>query len=146
MPAFSTLLSFSSAGAQSPITLQAATDTALKNNLSVKNERLKADYQQQLIRSAKILPPANITGEVGQMNSYYIDTKAGISQSISFPKVYASQRSLLTEEWKSSVLNAGMKEAILRKEVGQVYYSLLYIQEKKKLLLIIDHYVSTCLE
>ena len=77
-------------------------------------------------------------GDFGQINSFYVDTKFGIAQTMSFPKVYASQKSLLTEEWKSSVLNAGVKEAGLKKQVAQVYYSLLYLQEKKKLLQKID--------
>jgi heavy metal efflux system protein len=124
--------------AQTPITLQAANDTALKNNLSVKNEKLRAEYHQKLIKTAKILPPANVFGEFGQINSFYADTKFGIAQTMSFPKVYANQKSLLTEEWKSSVLNAGVKEAGLKKQVAQVYCSLLYLQEKKKLLQKID--------
>lgn len=120
--------------AQTPITLQAATDTALKNNLSVKNERLRAAYQKQLIKTAKIIPPANIIGDFGQINSFYVDTKLSIAQTLSFPKVYASQKALLNEEWKSSLLNIGVKEAVLKKQVAQVYFSLLYLQEKKKLL------------
>jgi cobalt-zinc-cadmium resistance protein CzcA len=150
---FVMLLSFQNTNAQSHITLKAATDTALKNNLSVKNEKLRAEYQQKLIKAAKIIPPTNVFGEFGQINSFYVDTKFGLAQTTSFPKVYASQKSLLTEEWKSSVLNVGMKEAILKKQVAQVYYSLLYLQEKKTLLqkndslfaefLRMQHYVST---
>lgn len=120
--------------AQQPITLSAAIDTALKNNLTVKNERLKADYRQQLIKSAKLLPPANVIAEAGQFNSYYIDARFGASQTISFPKVYSSQRALLTEEWKAGVLNVGVQERVLKKQVMQAYYTLLYLQEKKKLL------------
>ncbi|MDP3666665.1 MAG: efflux RND transporter permease subunit, partial [Sediminibacterium sp.] len=121
-----------------PITLQAATDTVLKNNLSIKNEKLRAGYRQQLIKTAKMLPPANVTGDFGQINSFYADTRFGIAQTTSFPKVYANQRIFLMEEWKSSVLNVGVNEAILKKQVAQVYYSLLYMQEKKKLLQKVD--------
>jgi len=120
--------------AQFPITLKVATDTALKNNLSVKNEKLRAEYQQALIKTSKILPPTNVFGEFGQINSFYIDSKAGLSQTIAFPKVYATQKSLLSEEYKRSVLNVGMKEALLRKQVAEVYHNLLYLQEKKLLL------------
>ena len=132
------LFSFQNMNAQTAISLSAATDTALKNNLSVKNENLRAAYQQQLIKTSKILPPTNVFGEFGQINSFYVDTKFGIAQTMSFPKVYGSQKSLLTEEWKSSLLNAGVKKAILKKQVAQIYYSLLYLQEKKKLLQKID--------
>ncbi len=120
--------------AQSAISLKAATDTALKNNLSVKNERLRAEYRQQLIKTGKSIPATNVFGEFGQINSFYVDTKLGVSQTISFPKVYASQKSLLTEEWKSSVLNVNVKELILKKQVAQVFYNLLYLLEKKNLL------------
>ena len=123
---------------ETPITLQAAIDTAVKNNLSVKNEKLRAEYQQNLIKAAKILPSANAFGEFGQINSFYVDTKFGIAQTMSFPKVYASQKSLLTEEWKSSVFFAEATEAGLKKQVAQVYYSLLYLQQKKNLLQKID--------
>lgn len=124
--------------AQPIITLKAATDTALKNNLSLKNERLKAEYQQKIIKTSKILPSANVLGEFGQINSYYVDAKLGITQTMSFPKVYASQKTLLTEEWKISVLNTGVKEALLKKQVAQVYNNLLHLQGKKRLLLKID--------
>ena len=128
------LFSVENTNAQTPITLYAVTDTAIKNNLSVKNERLRSQYQQKLIKTSNIIPPTNVFGEFGQMNSFYLDTKVGISQTISFPKVYASQKTLLSAAWKSSVLNVGMKEAILKKQVAQVYNNLLYVKEKKKLL------------
>ena len=125
---------FQNTNAQSKISLQSATDTALKNNLSVKNEKLKADYQKKLIATAKIIAPTNVSAEFGQINSFYIDTRLGINQTISFPKVYATQKSFLTQEWQSSVLNIGVKEAQLKKQVAQVYYNLLYLQQKKILL------------
>ena len=132
--------------AQTPISLKAAIDTALKNNLLVKNERLRTDYRQQLLKTGKSLPATNVYGELGQMNSFYVDTKLGISQTISFPKVYASQKSLLTEEWKSSVLNINVKEALLKKQVAQFFYSLLYLKKKEKLLQKNDSLFSEFLE
>jgi len=128
------LFSFENATAQLSIGLKAATDTALKNNLRLKNERLRTDYRQQLIKTAKVIPPTDVAGEFGQFNSSYIDTKLSISQAVNFPRVYSSQKALLTEEWKSSVLNVGVKEAALKKQVAEVYYGLLYLFAKQKLL------------
>mgnify|MGYP006888960536 CR=1 FL=1 len=54
-------------------------------------------------------------------------------QTVSFPKVYATQKNVLSEEWKSSVLNARVKEVELIKMVSDVFYDLLYLQEKKKI-------------
>ncbi|WP_454801603.1 CusA/CzcA family heavy metal efflux RND transporter [Mucilaginibacter phyllosphaerae] len=130
------LLTFISqvANAQTPITLKAAIDTALKNNLQVKHEQLKAKYQQMLIGTSANLSQATIFAETGQINSSYNDTKFGISQSFSFPTVYSRQKDLLKADWKNSVLSVAVNEAILKKQVSQVYYTLVYMEQKKHLL------------
>jgi len=120
--------------AQIPITLQASIDTALKNNLQVKNEKLKAEYQQMLIKTSLPVPQANLTAEIGQINSAYTDSRFTVSQSFNFPTVYARQKDLLQEEWKNSLLNISVKEAQLKKQVSQVFYAILYIKQKKELL------------
>lgn len=132
------LLSVTGLQAQQHISLGAAIDTALKNNLTVKNEKLKAAWQQQLIQTATSIPKANLSTEAGQINSGYTDTKFGITQSFSFPTVYTKQKNLLTEEWKSSLLNIAVREAELKRSVTQVFYSILLLQEKRKLLVRAD--------
>jgi cobalt-zinc-cadmium resistance protein CzcA len=123
---------------QTPITLKAAVDTALKNNLLVKNEQLKAQYQQLLINTAAALPKTMVVADAGQINSIYTDTKFGITQTFSLPKVYAKQKELLQQEWKSSLLNVSVKEALLKKQVAQVFYIILYVTQKKQLLQNLD--------
>ena len=59
--------------AQQPITLKSAIDSAIHNNLLVKNEQLKAKYQQMLIHNKAVLPKMGITEEEGQINSIYND-------------------------------------------------------------------------
>ncbi|CAN5436227.1 CusA/CzcA family heavy metal efflux RND transporter [soil metagenome] len=120
--------------AQTSITLQAATDTALKNNLQVKSEQLKARYQEMLIKTATNIPQANFIAEAGQINSIYTDTKFGIAQSFNFPKVYVNQKALLQQEWKNSLLHVSAKEALLKKQVAQVFYNIIYLAQKKMLL------------
>lgn len=132
-------LSFgSSSFAQTPIKLDAAIEMALKNNLQLKNEQLKAQYQQLLIKSAATIPQANLYGEAGQINSNYNDTRFGIAQSFSFPTVYARQKNLLQEEWKSSVLSTSVKEYLLKKQITEQFYDIIYIHQKKKLLQFAD--------
>ncbi|MCZ2459737.1 MAG: CusA/CzcA family heavy metal efflux RND transporter [Chitinophagales bacterium] len=134
------------AKSQVSITLQQAIDTALKNNLTVKNERLRAEYQQKLIRSGATIPATNVSGELGQINSYFLDKKISLVQTISFPKVYSANKNLLTEEWRSSFLNVGVKEAELKKQVALVYYNLSYLMQKKELLLKNDSLYAGFLE
>lgn len=121
--------------AQQPITLKAALDTALKNNRQIKNERLKSIYHEKLIATAKNIPATNVSTELGQFNSFFIDSKIGIAQTLSLPKVYNGQKSLLTEEFKSSVLEVGLKEQQLKQQLTQIFYELLFLNEKKKVLL-----------
>ncbi|MFL5752656.1 MAG: CusA/CzcA family heavy metal efflux RND transporter [Bacteroidia bacterium] len=120
--------------AQTPITLQAAIDTAMKNNLSLRNEKLTAEYYKKLQGSGADIPQTTVMGEYGQINSFYKDNRFGISQSIKFPAVYARQRSVLNGEWKSSILNVSLRQNELKKKVSQVFYELLYLKQKQKLL------------
>ena len=117
------------------INLKTAIDTALKNNLQLKTEKQRSEYQQKLIKTATNIPLTNMFGEYGQMNSIYADNRFGVSQSFNFPTVYVKQKNLLTEEWKTAVLGVSMKEAELKKVVTQTFYMLLYLREKEKLLL-----------
>jgi cobalt-zinc-cadmium resistance protein CzcA len=130
------------ANGQDQISLQSAIDTALKNNLSVKNERLRAEYQQKLISSSANLPQANLSTEFGQFNSIYNDNRFGLSQSFSFPTVYSNQKKVLNEEWKASVLSISLKEAEIRQRVSQIYYTIIILREKEKLLLQADSIYS----
>lgn len=126
--------SFGSLQAQSSIQLEDAVAMAMKNNTSVKNERLKADYQKQLIKTSTNLPALSITGDYGQINSIYNDNRLGVAQSFEFPTVYARQKKLYTEEWKSAVLQINIRESELKKEVSQRFYALICLSEKEKLL------------
>jgi cobalt-zinc-cadmium resistance protein CzcA len=133
---------FSNVNAQEKIGLQAAIDTALKNNRAVKNEQLKSEYQQKLIKTSANIPQATLSSEFGQINSIYSDTRFGLSQSFSFPTVYSNQKKLLNEEWKASVLSISLKEADIRRTVTQIFYSILILKEKEKLLIQADSIYS----
>ena len=136
---------FSTVNAQEKIGLQAAIDTALKNNRAVKNEQLKSEYQQKLIKTSANIPQATLSSEFGQINSIYSDSRFGLSQSFSFPTVYSNQKKLLNEEWKASVLSISLKEADIRRTVTQIFYSILILQEKEKLLIQADSIYSSFL-
>lgn len=123
---------------QKTISLQSAIDMGLKNNLQVKNEQLKAEYQKKMVKTGLDLPATSLNGEYGQINSAYYDNRISVSQSMNFPTVYARQKSLLNEEWKSSVLNVAVKESELKRNISLAYYELLLLQERLKLLQNID--------
>jgi cobalt-zinc-cadmium resistance protein CzcA len=132
--------------AQIPIGLQAALDTALANNLNIKNEKLLSEYQQKLIKTAASIPQTNVLGEYGQINSIYYDNRFSLAQSFNFPTVYLNKKNVLNEEWKTSVLHVALKESDTKKMVRQVFYSYLYLKEKEKLLLKNDSIYSSFLQ
>lgn len=134
------------AGAQINISLQTAIETALKNNLALKSEKQKSEYQKKLINTATNIPLTNIIGEYGQINSIYADNRFGVSQSFNFPTVYTKQKNLLTEEWKAATLGVTLKQAELKKAVAEIFYSFLYLKEKELLLLKSDTIYSEFLK
>ena len=143
---FLSFFSFLSVKAQTPIQLQNAIDSALKNNLQVKNEKLLASYQLKVKESAIDIPQTDLIGEYGQINSFYKDTKFGITQSLSFPTVYARQKSLQNETYENSNLNIAVKEAEIKKQVSEIFYLLIYFQQKQLLLLKTDSIYASFME
>ncbi|MRX47833.1 CusA/CzcA family heavy metal efflux RND transporter [Pedobacter puniceum] len=127
-------LGISSAKAQQNITLKAAIDTAIKNNKTVKNERLKAAYQEKLVKTGAGLPSTNFNTDFGQVNSVYNDLRFGASQSFQFPTVYVRQKNQLKEEAKTAALNIAVKEAELTRAVSITYHQILNLKEQENLL------------
>lgn len=119
---------------QTPISLETAMDKAFQNNLNIKNGNLRIDFQSKLQNSAVVIDPLNISGEIGQMNSVYVDNKISVSQTIRLPKFYNTQKTVLIEEYKNSLLQLDLQKWQLKKEISLVYNELNYLNEKKKLL------------
>ncbi len=132
------LLLWSAGATAQKITLDSAVNIALRNNLSIKSEKLKADYQQALIKTSAALPATNFSGEFGQFNSIFFDHRFGVSQGLSLPSVYGRQKTLLVEEWKVAALGVATKAAELKKAVAETFYALLFLRKKEQILLRTD--------
>lgn len=128
--------------AQTPISLQGAIDTALKNNLTLKSEKINASYLQKIKASALSIPQTNIAYDYGQINSIYLDNKISVSQNFKFPTIYIREKNLLTEKWKNGLIKINIKENELKKQVSNIYFEILTLNQKKKLLHISDSIFS----
>ena len=128
------VLSQQSTKAQNYISLQAAIDSALQNNLQLKNEALQSSYQQKLKAAAVDIPQSNVLAEYGQINSIFNDNKIGIAQSIAFPTVYSRQRNLQNEIYKSTMWTLAWKQAEIKKQLCQSFYLWIHLQQKKFIL------------
>lgn len=124
--------------AQTPISLQSAVDTALKNNLSLKSEQLFVEYLQKLKSTSYNLPQTTASFDYGQINSALNDNRFTIQQVMKFPSVYSKQRTLYNEQWKAGMLNMAIQQNELKKQVTEAYFELVYLQQKQRLLLHTD--------
>jgi len=116
------------------ISLNAAIDTAVKNNLNLKSEKLKVAYQEALLKSGVNIQPTNFVAEYGQINSIFQDSRINIGQTIRFPSVYVNQKAILNEAWKESQWGQAIQTAELVKQVALTYFDLQVIYSKEKLL------------
>ncbi len=126
------------AKAQTPISLKEAIDTAVKNNLALKSERLNADYLKKNTGTAVTIPKTSISGEYGNINSAYNDNRLSVVQSVNFPTVYTRQKQLLNAEYKAGELNVNLKHRELERAVTESFYHILYLKQKLQLLLSAD--------
>lgn len=124
--------------AQTPISLETAYEKVFKNNLNLKHEHLQIDYQDKIKKSYATIEPLNISGEIGQISSAYTDTKFSVNQTMRLPGFYNSQKQVLMEEWKNSILNLEVQKWKLKREIALIYNELNYQNEKQKLLLRAD--------
>lgn len=136
----------STANAQQPLELKAAIDSAYSNNLTLRSEKLNVEAYSKLKRAGWDLPQTSLTGEYGQFNSAFKDTKFGISQGFKFPTVYSKQKSVLTSEWQNAELTLEVRKAELKKEVSSSFYSLVYTRQLKTILLEMDSIYSVFLK
>ena len=124
--------------AQTPISLESAYEKAFKNNLNLKSGQLRIDYQDKIKKSHAVIDPLNVSGEIGQFISAYTDTKFSVNQTVRLPGFYNSQKQVLMEEWKNSMLSLEVQKWQLKREIALIYNELNYQNEKEKLLLRAD--------
>jgi cobalt-zinc-cadmium resistance protein CzcA len=120
--------------AQQAITLEAAIDTALHNNLQIKSQKYTTEYYRKMTGSAWDIGKTSVAAEWGNINSAYNDTRYSVTQTISFPLVYAKQHELMRDEWRASEIQLQSKKKELVKQVTLLYSEINILLQKKMLL------------
>ena len=123
-----------SAMAQPKINLQAAMDSAIKNNAFGKVANAQLQYFQALKKSNVDIEKMAFNFGYGKINSYNNDNQFNISQTIQFPTVYKFQGAINQSNIDISLLNKAQQEIELKSTLKKYYYQLLVLQEKRKLL------------
>jgi cobalt-zinc-cadmium resistance protein CzcA len=133
------LVAFLPAQAQKKVKLDEVLGMVKANNLHIKDQQLRAAQAKALIKTATDLPQTSLMAEYGKFNSAFVDNKLSISQSFNFPTVYQRQKNKLTEEWKMASLQQELKEVEIKKLTTLVFYELLLLNEKQKVLDSLNH-------
>ena len=120
------------------MTLQQTLDSAFKNNLTIKQNRLNTDAKKELIQSAALLPQSVFAVDAGQVNSAYKDLKFSIAQNFRFPSVYSRDKLVKQNEWLLAKAGTALSEADVRREVCRTFYMIMLLYEKEKLLSRLD--------
>lgn len=128
-------LPFGDLAAQQRITLQAAIDSSMANNISLGNDRLQISYSEFVGKTAFSIPQTVLFTEAGQINSIYFDNRFGISQSLNFPTVYTRRKEMLGQALLASKKNYDVSALELKRQMYLAYYHLLYLREKENILL-----------
>lgn len=121
-----------------PITVDEAVSFALKNNLEVQSGQLNVQSASAMRKSVFELPKTGVNLQYGQYNSIHMDNAITISQGIPFPTYYTARASLFKAEMKSSELELLSTSNEIKAQVKAYYYQLLYLQERKGVLLRLD--------
>ena len=116
------------------ISLEQAIQTALDNNPAIQSSVYSVDLQKALKAASWDIPKTDIEGQYGQLNSYTRDNSLSISQSFAFPTVYIHQHKLAEANIKSSLWQSGISRLEIATQVKQVYFQLVYLNAKQKLL------------
>lgn len=119
---------------QVPISLEEAYSKAFQNNLDIKSGKLRIDYQEKMKRSYVAIDPLNVSAEVGQINSAYVDNRISVMQTLRLPKFYNAQKLVLEHEWQNAQLGLEVQKWQLKRDIQMIYNQLNYIDEKQKLL------------
>lgn len=131
------VLSLAAAGsvhAQQTISLSAAVDSAMRQNLSVQVAVLNSRAAEANEGTAWNIPGTDISYEYGKINSASTDNRFSISQSFDFPLVYSRRKEVRKTETKISAENELLVRLEVKKQVTQIYYRMLVMQEREKLL------------
>jgi len=119
---------------QQPIRLEAAIDSALKNNQRLQIANTEISYYRALQKSSFDLEKTALDVEYGRFNSLANDNRFSLSQSIQFPSVYKHQRTINNMHVLISETNRQQQQVALRALVKEVFYQLLVLQQRRRLL------------
>ncbi|TWR29175.1 CusA/CzcA family heavy metal efflux RND transporter [Mucilaginibacter pallidiroseus] len=122
-----------------PVHLNKAIAIALEQNLQAQGSRLSEEAERIRQKTSFDIAKTQLSADYGQINSIQNDTRFGVTQTISFPTVYSNQKRALQENFLVAKLQTNITQQDIKTDVRKLYYQLVWLNQKKKLL----HYADS---
>ncbi len=139
---FSSLfLSTESWAQEKDLTLEEAIEWAIENNNDLKSFELKAKQAKSIIPTAINIEKTAFYYNYDQNNfgeNALLLNAFGVSQNFEFPSIYGLQKKINVQQFHMEETNLEIKKRDLLKEVSQRYYTIVYVQNKQRLILYLD--------
>lgn len=110
------------------LSIDQATEMAVRNNPLLKSKDLDVKVSEALKPTANELPKMDVGVQLGQYSSPKFDQSFSISQSIPFPTLFKARKELINQEIKSKQINKEISVNELAKQVRTYYYQIEYLQ------------------
>jgi heavy metal efflux system protein len=120
------------------MTLDQMLQQAGSQNLALQAERKGTEYWRQLQTATAELPHTQLGAEYGNINSVFNDTRFFISQSFTLPVVYRRHRDYYRAGEQAALAQVNLKQQDLLRQVKTVFYNLVDLLERQKLLQRLD--------
>jgi cobalt-zinc-cadmium resistance protein CzcA len=140
-----TLLIGLSAQSQVSIKLNAAIDSAIKNNAQYNASNLQVDYARAMQKTSTEIDKTVFDFGYGNINSFQTDNRFGVSQSLQFPAVYKNQAAankLVTQIAQTSQV---IRTQELTRLVKQQFYHIVLMEQQLLLLTSADSFYNAFL-
>jgi cobalt-zinc-cadmium resistance protein CzcA len=122
--------SFSQAQVAFVMKLNTAIDSALSNNLQLRNDKLYLQYLSHVKKAAISLPNTVFNFEYGQFNSAYQDNRIGLSQNFQSPYTLIKQQQVALSHLKAHQFQIQWKENELKQEVSNTFNTMILLSKK----------------
>ena len=136
----------SAQGQSKTYNLNEALQQALKNNGQMKSRGFQVQSEKQWQQAAGSIEPQQFGLELGQVNSYYRDTRFTIYQDLRMPGWYKWQKNAGQARINAAVADSAADAALLKYEVKNRFYELILFDEQLKSLRFADSLWTVLLE
>lgn len=133
------------AQAQQRISVEAAIDSALKNNLQFVVNNAAITSAGYAVKTSNEIPKTGVFAENEDLRptDHTAILKIGITQTIAWPGLYAARKKYLKEQLEYAQLNKDVLSVIIKRDVRTAYYQLWFLQDKQALYKQLDSIYSS---